>query len=242
MVDRYAEAFRACGSTSRWPTGCAQAVVTPAADRRPSPSSEEPTRICAHPRGACGRIVAYLQRRYLIGSPQVLRRRAAACRSSCAGGLPGGDRSSRCGDPSSGTAGDTSPRRPGLSAIAYAMMTSRLAGRAAGEVTRATCSSAWFVGISPPRRCLQVAYLSGQRVLSLPGDHRQGACSPSCARRIGRWLDRMRRRFVQGPRNRRLSTRKSAGGSRGERPSCAAWDGWGRRSSTASSSTPSAAC
>ena len=112
------------------------------------------------------------------------------------------------------------------SAIAYAMMTLLPAGRAAGEVTRATLFSK-FVGTpraATTSTCLQAAYLSANGVLSLVAclavASRFGLRSPLAmllagnvvfqaiiagsllailrAARIGRWLDRMRRRFVPG--------------------------------------------
>jgi len=112
------------------------------------------------------------------------------------------------------------------SAIAYAMMTLLPAGRAAGEVTRATLFSKY---VGTPRAattstCLQAAYLSANGVLSLAAwfavASRFGLDAPLGlllagnvlsqafiagsllailrAARIGRWLDRMRRRFVPG--------------------------------------------
>jgi hypothetical protein len=112
------------------------------------------------------------------------------------------------------------------SAIAYAMMTLLPAGRAAGEVTRATLFSR-FIGT--PRAAttstlLQAAYLSANGILSLAAclavASRFGFEAPLAlllagnvlsqafiagsllailrAARIGRWLDRMRRRFVPG--------------------------------------------
>jgi len=112
------------------------------------------------------------------------------------------------------------------SAISYAMMTLLPAGRAAGEVTRATLFS---VHIGTPRAatagtCLQAAYLSANGMLSLAAclavASRFGLRAPLAmllagnvvfqaiiagsllailrAARIGRWLDRTRRRFVPG--------------------------------------------
>jgi hypothetical protein len=112
------------------------------------------------------------------------------------------------------------------SAIAYAMMILLPAGRAAGEVTRATLFSRY---IGTPRAattstCLQAAYLSANGVLSLAAclvvASRFGVRSPLAlllagnvvfqaivtsgllailrAARIGKWLDRVRRRFVPG--------------------------------------------
>jgi hypothetical protein len=112
------------------------------------------------------------------------------------------------------------------SAIAYAMMTLLPAGRAAGEVTRATLFSK-FVGTpraATTSTCLQAAYLSANGLLSLVAclavASRFGLRAPLAmllagnvvfqaiiagsllailrAARIGRWLDRMRRRFVPG--------------------------------------------
>ncbi|HEY3822052.1 MAG TPA: lysylphosphatidylglycerol synthase domain-containing protein [Polyangiaceae bacterium] len=112
------------------------------------------------------------------------------------------------------------------SAIAYAMMTLVPAGRAAGEVTRATLFSR-FVGTpraATTSTCLQAAYLSANGVLSLVAGvavaSRFGFQSPLAmllggnvlfqaliagsllailrAARFGRWLERMRRRFVPG--------------------------------------------
>jgi hypothetical protein len=112
------------------------------------------------------------------------------------------------------------------SALSYAMMTLLPAGRAAGEVTRATLFSKY---VGTPRAatastCLQAAYLSANGVLSLAAclavASRFGVRAPLAmllagnvvfqaliassllailrAARIGRWLDRMRRRFVPG--------------------------------------------
>ena len=112
------------------------------------------------------------------------------------------------------------------SAIAYAMMTLLPAGRAAGEVTRATLFSKY---VGTPRAAttstlLQAAYLSANGVLSLVAcmvvASRFGFRAPLAlllagnvvsqafiagslltilrAARIGRWLDRMRLRFVPG--------------------------------------------
>jgi hypothetical protein len=115
------------------------------------------------------------------------------------------------------------------SAISYAMMTLLPAGRAAGEVTRATLFSRY---IGTPRAattstCLQAAYLSANGVLSLAAclavASRFGLRAPLAlllagnvvaqaiiagsllailrAARVGRWLDRMRRRFVPGAKD-----------------------------------------
>jgi len=115
------------------------------------------------------------------------------------------------------------------SALSYAMMTLLPAGRAAGEVTRATLFSKH---VGTPRAatastCLQAAYLSANGVLSLAAclavASRFGLRAPLAmllagnvffqaliagsllailrAARIGQWLDRMRRRFVPGARD-----------------------------------------
>jgi hypothetical protein len=112
------------------------------------------------------------------------------------------------------------------SAVAYAMMTLLPAGRAAGEVTRATLFSK-FVGTpraATTSTCLQAAYLSANGVLSLVAclavASKFGVQAPLAmllggnvvfqaiiagsllailrAARLGRWLERMRRRFVPG--------------------------------------------
>lgn len=112
------------------------------------------------------------------------------------------------------------------SALAYAMMTLLPAGRAAGEVTRATLFSK-FVGTpraATTSTCLQAAYLSANGVISLLAclvvASRFGLESTLAlllagnvlfqalvagsllailrAARIGRWLDRIRRRIIPG--------------------------------------------
>ncbi|HEY8039887.1 MAG TPA: hypothetical protein VIF15_08850 [Polyangiaceae bacterium] len=112
-------------------------------------------------------------------------------------------------------------------AIAYAMMILVPAGRAAGEVTRATFLSR-YIGGAPRAAAVgtqfQAAYLSANGILSAVGcavvASRFGLRSPLALllagnvlaqaaisagligilwdARVGRWLDRMRRRFVRG--------------------------------------------
>jgi hypothetical protein len=112
------------------------------------------------------------------------------------------------------------------SAIAYAMMTLLPAGRAAGEVTRGALFSA-YVGAARAATTstrLQAAYLAANGVLSVVActvvATRFGVRAPLAlllagnvvfqaviasgliailrAKRVGRWLDRMRLRFVPG--------------------------------------------